>query len=108
MAYVEDRFIHDADSHIMELPGFLDDYVEARFKSAINADASYFGRRPNFLARCRRSYGVRAILPGATRTARRSCSARTGTRPAPFAARIGRRRSTISDSRASSSSAPRT
>jgi predicted TIM-barrel fold metal-dependent hydrolase len=50
MAYVEDRFIHDADSHIMELPGFLDDYVEARFKSAINADASYFGRRPNFLA----------------------------------------------------------
>lgn len=45
MVYVEDRFIHDADSHIMELPGFLDDYVEARLKPVMNADAS-FARRP--------------------------------------------------------------
>src|SRR5215469_18422517 len=45
MAYVQDRVIHDADSHIMELPGYLDDYVENRFKSRMDADAS-FGRRP--------------------------------------------------------------
>jgi uncharacterized protein len=46
MAYVQDRVIHDADSHIMELPGYLDDYVEARLKPLMNADAS-FARRPS-------------------------------------------------------------
>jgi uncharacterized protein len=46
MAYVEGRVIHDADSHIMELPGYLDDYVEARFKPQMDADAS-FRRRPS-------------------------------------------------------------
>ena len=30
MPYVQDRIVHDADSHLMELPGCLDDYFEAR------------------------------------------------------------------------------
>ena len=28
MAYVEGQTVHDADSHVMELPGQLDTYVE--------------------------------------------------------------------------------
>lgn len=31
MAYVTDRTIHDADSHIMEVPGMLEEYLERRF-----------------------------------------------------------------------------
>ncbi len=37
MAYVEGRIIHDADSHLMELPDCLDDYFDkamlARFQA---------------------------------------------------------------------------
>ena len=32
MAYVEGQTIHDADSHVMELPGAILPYVEARFR----------------------------------------------------------------------------
>ena len=35
MPYVEGRVIHDADSHIMEAPNFLDDYVEERYAEPI-------------------------------------------------------------------------
>ena len=31
MAYVENRTVHDADSHVMELPGTIDQYLEQRF-----------------------------------------------------------------------------
>ncbi|MFU8816770.1 MAG: hypothetical protein ACNA7W_15585, partial [Pseudomonadales bacterium] len=31
MAYVENRTIHDADSHVMELPNKIVDYLEQRF-----------------------------------------------------------------------------
>jgi predicted TIM-barrel fold metal-dependent hydrolase len=34
MPYVENQIVHDADSHLMELPNVLDDYIEARFKPA--------------------------------------------------------------------------
>jgi predicted TIM-barrel fold metal-dependent hydrolase len=37
MAYVEGRVVHDADTHIMELPGCLDPYVDPRFRDALNA-----------------------------------------------------------------------
>jgi uncharacterized protein len=47
MAYVEGRVVHDADSHIMEIPGFLDDYIEARFQPHIAA-SGVFERRPGF------------------------------------------------------------
>ena len=32
MAYVENQTIHDADSHVMELPGTLDEYLEAQYQ----------------------------------------------------------------------------
>lgn len=35
MPYVEGRVIHDADSHIMEAPNFLDGYVEERYAEPI-------------------------------------------------------------------------
>jgi predicted TIM-barrel fold metal-dependent hydrolase len=50
MAYVEGRIVHDADSHVMEVPGFLDDFVEARFQPALVA-AGLFDRRPGFRAK---------------------------------------------------------
>jgi uncharacterized protein len=37
MPYVEDRTVHDADTHIMELPNCLDPFIEAKFKPALQA-----------------------------------------------------------------------
>lgn len=34
MAYVEGMTIHDADSHVMELPGTIDGYLEAKHRTA--------------------------------------------------------------------------
>jgi predicted TIM-barrel fold metal-dependent hydrolase len=49
MAYVDGRTVHDADTHVMEVPGFLDGFLEARFKPAVEA-AGLFERRPGFRA----------------------------------------------------------
>jgi uncharacterized protein len=35
MPYVEGSVVHDADSHIMEAPNFLDGYVEERYAESI-------------------------------------------------------------------------
>ena len=32
MPYASGRVIHDADAHIMELPGFLEDHLEAKYR----------------------------------------------------------------------------
>jgi predicted TIM-barrel fold metal-dependent hydrolase len=40
MAYVENQTIHDADSHIMELPGTLETYLESRHLEAFRAKNS--------------------------------------------------------------------
>src|ERR1700685_860270 len=37
MPYVENRVVHDADSHLMELPDSLDEYLEARFRARYDA-----------------------------------------------------------------------
>ncbi len=37
MAYVEDRIVHDADSHLMELPDSLDSYIDPKFRAAYDA-----------------------------------------------------------------------
>ena len=37
MAYVEDRIVHDADSHLMELPDSLDAYFDPKFRAAYDA-----------------------------------------------------------------------
>ena len=41
MAYVQDRIVHDADSHLMELEDCHDPYFEARFLAAYHDLASY-------------------------------------------------------------------
>lgn len=41
MAYVEDRIIHDADSHLMELPDCLDPWFDPRLIEAYHALPSY-------------------------------------------------------------------
>ena len=35
MAYVENRIIHDADSHLMELPDSLDAWFDPKFRAAL-------------------------------------------------------------------------
>ena len=37
MAYIEDRVVHDADSHVMELPHWLDDFATADVSAVFNA-----------------------------------------------------------------------
>jgi predicted TIM-barrel fold metal-dependent hydrolase len=37
MPYVENRVVHDADSHLMELPDALDEFIEQRFRSRYDA-----------------------------------------------------------------------
>ena len=42
MTYITDRIVHDADSHVMEVPTWLDDFASSRVKVAFN---SRFGKR---------------------------------------------------------------
>ena len=37
MPYIQDRLVHDADSHVMELPHWLDDFATAEVSAAFNA-----------------------------------------------------------------------
>src|SRR5271155_5046455 len=37
MPYVENRVVHDADSHLMELPDSLDEYLEAKYRPRYDA-----------------------------------------------------------------------
>lgn len=37
MAYVEGQTIHDADSHVMELPGTINGYIDAKYREAFTA-----------------------------------------------------------------------
>jgi predicted TIM-barrel fold metal-dependent hydrolase len=37
MSYVENRIVHDADSHLMELPDSLDDFFDPKFRAAYDA-----------------------------------------------------------------------
>jgi predicted TIM-barrel fold metal-dependent hydrolase len=47
MPYASGRVIHDADSHIMELPGFLTDHLEAKYRDRVGDDV-LFPRREGF------------------------------------------------------------
>jgi predicted TIM-barrel fold metal-dependent hydrolase len=48
MPYVEGQVIHDADSHIMEAPDFLDGHIEAAYRDKINV-RKWFGGPTNLL-----------------------------------------------------------
>jgi len=66
MPYVENQIIHDADSHLMELPNCLDDFIEARFKEAYHAlDKVQGGRLPNWAVECSRQHQDPAFREGA-------------------------------------------
>src|SRR5580693_4971037 len=41
MPYASGRVIHDADAHIMEVPGFLEEHLEARYNAQVT-DAVLF------------------------------------------------------------------
>ena len=50
MPYASGRVIHDADAHIMEVPGFLADHLEAKYRAAVD-DTVLFPRRDGFHSR---------------------------------------------------------
>jgi uncharacterized protein len=41
MPYASGRVIHDADAHIMELPGFLSDHLEAKYRGRVGDDVLF-------------------------------------------------------------------
>jgi predicted TIM-barrel fold metal-dependent hydrolase len=47
MPYASGRVIHDADAHIMELPGFLEDHLETTYRGRVGDDV-LFPRREGF------------------------------------------------------------
>jgi uncharacterized protein len=54
MPYVENRVVHDADSHLMELPDALDEFLEAKYRERYDA-------LPKFLSQPRNAeYAARA------------------------------------------------
>lgn len=48
MAYIEDRVVHDADSHVMEVPGWFADHAPAAVRTAF--DARFGGKHGTALA----------------------------------------------------------
>src|SRR5215471_7195073 len=50
MPYASGRVIHDADAHIMELPGFLEEHLEHKYRVQVE-DAALFPRREGFHSR---------------------------------------------------------
>ena len=50
MPYASGRVIHDADAHIMEMPGFLAEHLEAKYRARIS-DEVLFPRRDGFHSR---------------------------------------------------------
>ena len=47
MPYASGRVIHDADAHIMEVPGFLAEHLEAKHRAAVT-DTVLFPRHEGF------------------------------------------------------------
>ena len=41
MPYASGRVIHDADAHIMEVPGFLTEHLEAKYRDTITDDVLF-------------------------------------------------------------------
>jgi uncharacterized protein len=67
MPYVENRIVHDADSHLMELPDSLDDFIEAKFRNAYDALPKLVKhpRHAEYAERARRLHGDAEFRAGA-------------------------------------------
>jgi hypothetical protein len=57
MPYASGRVIHDADAHIMEMPGFLAQHLEAKYRDRIT-DQVLFPRREGFHSRLAEAGGA--------------------------------------------------
>lgn len=47
MAYVEGQTVHDADSHIMELPGAINPYIDPKFRDAFVEKTRFLDKNPD-------------------------------------------------------------
>jgi uncharacterized protein len=63
MPYVEGQIIHDADSHIMEAPDFLDGHLEAAYRDRVDV-RKWFGGPTNLLRDSMNSLRSRDEDPG--------------------------------------------
>jgi hypothetical protein len=67
MAYIENRVVHDADSHLMELPDSLDEFLEAKFRGRYDA-LPRFEKQPrdaDYVQRARAQHADPAFREGA-------------------------------------------
>ena len=60
MPYASGRVIHDADAHIMEMPGFLEEHLEAKYRGRVG-DAVLFPRRDGFHSRLKEAHDGRGF-----------------------------------------------
>ena len=58
MPYASGRVIHDADAHIMEMPGFLAGHLEAKYRERVT-DTVLFPRRDGFQSRIADAEGAK-------------------------------------------------
>jgi uncharacterized protein len=61
MPYASGRVIHDADAHIMELPGFLEDHLEARYRGRVG-DCVLFPRHEGFHSHLKEAHDGQAFV----------------------------------------------
>ena len=87
MPYIKGRVVHDADSHVMEIPGWLDEFGTARVRDAFNAHVRR-GRELGAIVAQHDDPAYRA------RDADEIMARKNYMRPAPPGARTGRSRST--------------
>lgn len=66
MPYVQDRIVHDADSHLMELPDCLDEFFESRLKARYHALPAYQKKlgAPGWAAKARAQHADAAFRAG--------------------------------------------
>ena len=66
MAYVQDQIVHDADSHLMELPDCIDPYFEAKMLARYHALPIYRHKlgRPGWAEAARRQHDDPAFRAG--------------------------------------------
>ena len=94
MPYVEGQTIHDADSHIMELPGTINPYIDPKFRDRFVELAGPKAILPGVVGEDPRK--CRTTRSSGPATRRTCCCARTTRRWAPSAPPTGPRRSTTS------------
>jgi len=88
MPYASGRTVHDADAHIMEVPGFLEGHLETKYRATVT-DTVLFPRRDGF-------HGTRKadVASAADFDDQQIMLRKTGMRSAPPPSRTGPARST--------------